>query len=183
MQQRAQKRHSRGQALVEFALLSILLVLILGMAIDGGLMYLTYQNMVNAVEEGLSYGSLEPNLRNGSGVRSNNDAAIRFRMRHEGGDRGAGDAGIRYINLFDLNNDGTLDDAQGGYAGGVLASYIAITSHTDSSGTTACANRSQNCWLRIDMRYDYQVNFPILPFFGNTFEMHVVRTQQITRQT
>jgi hypothetical protein len=180
MKRHATRRQTRGQALVEFAFISILVVIILGMAIDGGLIYLTYQNMVNSVEEGLSYGTYEPLVRGSGGSLVANDEAIRFRMRHEGGDRDT-DGGIRFINMFDLDNNGTFDDLEGGYGGGVLASHMLISAHADSSGTTPCATRAQNCWLRIEMIYDYQTKFPIVPVLERTLEIHAVRFQQISR--
>ena len=53
-------KRSRGQALVEFALIVPVLVLILLITVDFGRLFFTYIQVNNAAREGASYGSLNP---------------------------------------------------------------------------------------------------------------------------
>lgn len=177
--QRRPARRTRGQAVVEFALASIVLFLLITAVVDLGLMFLTYQTMISAVKEGLSYGAyrpVEPNPVNPSSPLAN-DANIRYRIRHSNIDPATGEPSISFINLGDLNHNDLDDEGEAG----VLGQYLAISAYQDSSPSTACATRTRNCWLRIDMRYDYHFIFPLAPVFGDTFEIHVVRDQQIIR--
>lgn len=174
-------RRARGQAVVEFALASIVLFLLLTAVVDLGLMFLTYQTMISAVKEGLSYGAyrpVEPNPSN-PGSPLANDTNIRYRIRHSNIDPATGEPSISFVNLGDLNHN-DLDDA--GEAG-LLGQYIAISAYQDANQNAPCNSRARNCWLRIDMRYDYHFIFPLAPVFGDTFEIHVVRDQQIIRST
>lgn len=174
-------RRASGQAVVEFALSCIILFMLIAAVIDIGLMFLTYQTMISAVKEGLSYGvyrPVEPNTASPSSPLAN-DANIRYRIRNSNIDPATGEPSISFINLRDLNRN-DIDDAN---ESGMLDSYIAISAYQDANQNAPCQNRERNCWMRIDMRFDYTFFFPLVPFFDDTFEIHVVRDQQIIRST
>src|SRR6266496_6684326 len=101
----SKKNKSRGQALVEFALAATLIFFLLAAAVDLGFMFFAVQGLHNAAQEGGTYGSrwLTSNLT--TGARELNANTIRDNVRHESGSRG----GIGFVNLLDLNNDGTPD--------------------------------------------------------------------------
>jgi hypothetical protein len=54
-------RREKGQALVEFALISVILFALLVGIADLARMYFTYSSMNNAVREGARYGIVNPN--------------------------------------------------------------------------------------------------------------------------
>lgn len=65
----------RGQSLVEFALLSSILVfLVLGL-VDVGRLYLTVLTLDSAAAEGVSYASLRPTQTDEAGLRAVNEGA------------------------------------------------------------------------------------------------------------
>jgi hypothetical protein len=178
---KCQRQRARGQSIVEFALSSIILFLLLAAVVDVGMIFLTYQTMINAVKEGLSYGAYRPVRPNTSNPSQplTNDTNIRYRVRFSGSDPNTSAPAVSFINLLDLNTNGTPDDAESG----ILNTYIAINTYVNGDPTTNCPNRDRDCWLRIDLRYDYKLIFPLAPAFGDTLEIHVVRDQQIIRSS
>ncbi|NLS76477.1 MAG: pilus assembly protein [Chloroflexi bacterium] len=58
-------RDERGQALVEFALVSVMLFTIVVAIADFARLYFTYSSMNNAAREGTRYGVVNPNDVNG----------------------------------------------------------------------------------------------------------------------
>src|SRR5262245_6109203 len=99
------KNKSRGQALVEFALAATLIFFLLAAAVDLGFMFFAVQGLHNAAQEGGTYGSRWLMSDTTSGARLLNANVIRDNVRHESGGRG----GNGFVNLLDLNNDGTPD--------------------------------------------------------------------------
>jgi hypothetical protein len=176
-----QRQRVRGQSIVEFALSSIILFLVLTAVVDVGLIFLSYQTMINAVKEGLSYGAYRPVLPNTSDPSHPlpNDTNIRYRVRYTANEPNTGTPSVSFINLLDLNGNNTPDDAESS----VLNQYIAISAYQNGNQGADCPNRERNCWLHIDLRYDYKLIFPLTPAFGDTLEIHVVRDQQIIRSS
>lgn len=54
------RRHSRGQALVEFALLAPVLLVLVGVGVDAGRMFFSWIAVVNAAREGAAYAAGNP---------------------------------------------------------------------------------------------------------------------------
>lgn len=75
------KRGSRGQALIETALVTIALLLLLSVLVDGGRAYFTYIALQNSVGEGALYGSIFPWARH-SGFRADPDNIL-YRTKYE----------------------------------------------------------------------------------------------------
>ena len=100
---------SRGQALVEFALAATLIFFLLAAAVDLGFMFFAVQGLHNAAQEGGTYGSRWLISNPVTGARVLDVSSIRNNVRYESGSRG----GIGFVNLLDLNNDGTQDVTPG----------------------------------------------------------------------
>jgi hypothetical protein len=175
-----QRHGTRGQSIVEFALSSIVLFLLLAAAVDIGRIFLTYQTMINAVKEGLSYGAYRPLLPNTADPSQplTNDTNIRYRIRNSNNDRTTNKSSVSFINLLDLNNNGVDDSTETN----LLDTYLAINTRVNDSNAN-CLNRDRNCWMRITMLYDYRPIFPLTPIFGKGIQLRVVREQQIIRST
>ena len=128
-----QHLRAKGQALVEFALTATLLFFLLAATVDLGLIFFTLQGLHNAAQEGGTYGSRW--LQTVNGVGQLDYYAIRDHVRHE-----AGDQGIGFANLLDLNNNGiddfTEDGANMGVASGtsLFPTYIQIKALYDTNG-------------------------------------------------
>jgi len=180
----------KGQALVEFALAATLIFFLLAAAVDLGLMFFAVQGLHNAAQEGGTYGSRWLTGL-GYGVRTLDVNSIRDRVRHESGSSG----GIGFVNLLDLNNDGTPDVkpdsnvancGQGGVvcqvnpATGnlVINDYIQVTMIDDTNANgdptddgvapafTTCTNSSSpTCFIRVSVAFDYRLVFPLAPSF------------------
>jgi hypothetical protein len=180
----------KGQALVEFALAATLIFFLLAAAVDLGLMFFAVQGLHNAAQEGGTYGSRWLTGL-GYGVRTLDVNSIRDRVRHESGSSG----GIGFVNLLDLNNDGTPDVkpdsniancGQGGVvcqvnpATGnlVINDYIQVTMIDDANANgdptddgvapsfTTCTNSSSpTCFIRVSVAFDYRLLFPLAPSF------------------
>jgi Flp pilus assembly protein TadG len=54
------KKYERGQSLIEFAFMLVLLLILLGAVVDGSRAMYTYLSMRDAAQEGAVYASLEP---------------------------------------------------------------------------------------------------------------------------
>lgn len=165
-----------GQALVEFALAATLIFFLLAAVVDLGLVFFTLQALHNAAEEGATYGSR--NLVVTDGVMQVDAATIRDRARHE-----AGDKGIGFANLLDLNING-VDDAT---ESGVVASYITVLQLQDTNGDgdptddgaapnyTPCPSPSSSpspCYVRVIVSADYKMLFPFVPSFAPRFRLN-----------
>ena len=169
-----QLKRKKGQALVEFALSALLIFFLLAAAVDLGMMFFTVQGLNNAAQEGASYGSRW--LTGNIGARQLNVDEIQERVRFESGDSG----GIGFINLLDLNNDGTPDDAA------VVDEYIKVESlaDTDFDGNpvpdaTPCESITGNlantggvmCYIKVTVYADYDLVFPLAPAFGDSIKL------------
>ena len=180
-----------GQALVEFALAATLIFFLLAAAVDLGLIFFSIQGLHNAAQEGAAYGS---RWLTGSNPRALDFDAIRDRVRHESGAKG----GIGFVNLLDLNNDGTRDvgpddNAVVGANGTtyqlmpdgtrVIDNFIQIQllNDTDTNGDpmndlvggqpTPCVNPAAPqalCYIRVTVQLNYKTVFPLTPTFGRT---------------
>jgi hypothetical protein len=185
----------KGQALVEFALAATLIFFLLAAVVDLGLIFFTIQGLHNAAQEGAAYGS---RWLMGASPRVLDADGIRERVRKESGTRG----GIGFVNLLDLNHNGVPDvgpdsNAVVGAAGTtyemvggarVIDNYIQVEmlQDTDSSGDptdagdlvggqpTPCTNPggSINCFIRVTVRTDYKLVFPLAPAFAQVTQLH-----------
>ncbi|HWQ15909.1 MAG TPA: TadE/TadG family type IV pilus assembly protein [Roseiflexaceae bacterium] len=90
----------RAQALVEFALASTLILLLLAAAVDLGLVFLNLQGISNAAQEGAQYGSRHLTV-DALGIAQLDLDEIRQRVRMEAGATG----GIGFVDMQDLNSD------------------------------------------------------------------------------
>lgn len=182
-------RFKTGQALVEFALAATLIFFLLAAAVDLGLIFFTIQSLHNAAQDGAAYGS---RWLIGNSPRTLDFNAIRERVRKEQGNRG----GIGFVNLLDLNNNGTPDvgPANTAVVGGTGTTYEMIGANrvidqyiqvemlldSDSDGnplddpvdgqTTPCTNPGGkiNCFIRVTAMTDYRTIFPLIPAFART---------------
>jgi hypothetical protein len=188
-----QRRRTKGQALVEFALMATLIFFLLSAAVDIGLIFFTLQGLHNAAQEGATYGSRWGIISNNSGVIYIDEDTIRDRARHE-----AGNQGIGFANLLDLNNNGTPDvnpDQSDGFreqnpetGNQVVVDYIQVQSLLDSNrdgsvpdddaGVTgspdACPNPGNvtlSCFIRVTVSYEYRMVFALAPVFGDTVRL------------
>lgn len=171
-----QRRRTKGQALVEFALAATLIFFMLAATVDLGLIFFTLQALHNAAQEGATYGSrtLKPDANN---VMFLDQAGIRDRVRHE-----AGTSGIGFANLLDLNSNSTDDSSESG----VIENYIQIYALEDSNGNgdplddgsapnfTPCPSLSgatKPCFIRVIVSADYNMAFPLAPAFGDKIRL------------
>lgn len=82
----ADRRRERGQAVVEFALILPLMILLVLIAIDFGRLFYTYVGMTNAAREGAAYGSQHAScLVPSDGVVCADPANITYVTRQEAG--------------------------------------------------------------------------------------------------
>ncbi|WP_054535739.1 TadE family protein [Herpetosiphon geysericola] len=155
------KRKQAGQALVEFALTVTVLFVFLAGIIDFGLAFFAYQGLKGAAHEAVSYGSLFPLDSAGNF----NYQEIRNRLRYESGaptdvSSGSG-AGLRFVDLFDLNNDKNPDGLT------MQQTMMPITfvkgSATGESPLDCMTPQTlarQYCDIRVTVRYIYKPLFP-----------------------
>ena len=67
---RLQTRHARAQAVVEFAIILPIFMLLLLMAVDFGRLFFTYVQVSNAAREAASYGATQPTDTDGMQARA-----------------------------------------------------------------------------------------------------------------
>ena len=71
------RNHLRGQALVEFAIIAILLFVLLAVAVDLGRFFFSYIQLIEAAQEGVQFGSFCPSgIRIEQQVRNNSSFPI-----------------------------------------------------------------------------------------------------------
>jgi hypothetical protein len=162
----ASGRRRPGQALVELALVSTLIFFLLSAAIDVGLLYLAYQALANAAEEGVMYGSLMPveNVAGGTGV-SPNDEQIMLRIRNESYSPGLANR-VGVVDLLDLNSDGIDDINQQA----VIDEHIQISAARNQLAPPqeSCASRrSGMCEIQVRLSFDYKTFFFLAPAIGS----------------
>lgn len=188
-----QRRRTKGQALVEFALMATLIFFLLSAAVDIGLIFFTLQGLHNAAQEGATFGSRWGIISDTNGVIYVDDNNIRDRARHE-----AGSQGIGFANLLDLNNNGIPDinpDQSNGFreqnpqtGNQVIVDYIQVQSLLDSNrdgsvpdddpnvtgSPDACPNPGNvtlSCFIRVTVSYEYRMVFALAPVFGDTVRL------------
>ena len=184
-----QRRRTTGQALVEFALSATLIFFMLAAAVDLGLIFFTLQGIHNAAQEGATYGSrwlINQNPNDPYSPVVLDEKGIRDRVRHEAGAEG----GIGFVNLLDLNNNGTDDSAESN----VLQQYIRISALQDTDGNgdpyndangvadsvdiggdyTPCPSLSgttKRCFIRVVVSIDDHLQFPLAPAFAEQIRL------------
>ncbi len=191
------RRHKTvGQAIVEFALSATVIFLLLSAAVDLGLIFFTLQALRAAAQEGATYGSYPLVVTNNSGQVTAvklNYGEIFSRIRTAGGTQPTGVA-----NLLDLNGDGIDDASQPAVFsesnptnpnGFVIIENPKGANPSNLSGTCATTtprvdmrNAGQNCWIRVTIRYRYQLFFPFAPAFGREIILRVTHTMPIRSQ-
>lgn len=144
-----------GQAIVETALMAMLLFFMLSAALDVGLMYFAVQAASNAALDGASYGSiLWPTTPSSGGVPANYGAIV-ARVRNEPGD-------IRntIVSMRDLNSDGTEYNDN---------DFISVTYQGNTfGGTDADCDPPTigNCEVVVQVEFIYRPYFVLAPTFG-----------------
>jgi hypothetical protein len=177
------KARATGQAIVEFALMATLIFMMLAATVDLGLIFFTLQGLHNAAQEGAMYGS--------RWIKTDftlDKDGIRERARLE-----AGNSGIGFVNLLDLNNDGIRDISDAGVkqinpktGRPVIEDYIDVRAIIDADadgdplndGTapnyTPCptlASYGARCHILVVMRFDYNFFFPFAPAFSDSVQL------------
>lgn len=171
------RTRTKGQALVEFALAATLIFFMLAAVVDLGLIFFSLQALHNAAEEGATYGS---RWLNGTTL---DYAGIRDRARHE-----AGNQGIGFANLLDLNSNGKDDVTFNEQSNGkpLVEDYIQVAALLDENGDkdplndgtapnyTPCPNvagASGQCYILVVVSEDYNMAFPLAPAFGDKIKL------------
>jgi hypothetical protein len=188
MKLRRRSPRSTGQALVEFTLASSLIFFLLAATVDIGLMFFSLQALRVAAQEGATYGSY-PITRSTNGrvtAVDYNYQEIYNRIRDSAGNRGTPtnprSQGI--VNLYDLNNNRVRDNLEQNAIfnpsnpsnpnGFVIIENLRGTPGNFTSGT-ACETGTPgsglmggapNCYIRVTVRYNYNVFFPLMPAFA-----------------
>jgi len=88
------RQHSRGQALVEFALILPVMLLLLLIAIDFGRLFFSYVAINNAAREGASFASVVPTACGGNPCLSTSGIATHASQETNSQNRGGGATGI-----------------------------------------------------------------------------------------
>ncbi len=173
----------KGQALVEFALASTLIFMLLSATVDIGLMFFTLQALRTAAQEGATYGSYPQATSQNARVTQvdYNYQEIYNRVRDSAGSptsRGM-------VNFFDLNNNEVADSNPADRNAifnpndpGNRNSFVIIENLRGAPGsgwTGSCVTNTPgsglmagapNCYIRVTVRYNYDVFFPLMPSFG-----------------
>lgn len=170
------KRKQAGQALVEFALTITVLFTFLSGIIDAGLAFFAYQGLKGAAYEAVSYGALFP-LTSAGAI---NEQEIRDRLRYEGG-APSNNSGLRFVNLFDLNNNGapdTLTEQRSHIGISFVDGAVAGTSPLNCSNPASLSR--QFCDIRVSVRYTYRSFFFAASIFGaETIELTATQQQTL----
>lgn len=196
MKRMLRKRRTPGQALVELALAITLIFFLLSATVDIGLVYFTMQALRTASQEGATFGSYPVRVLNPDGTLNRVDInydEIARRVRGAGGEVSTG-----FANLQDLDGNGVRDEDEASVPehaghqdaddwifiellGGANPTSLTSVCRTDTplSGMQA---GGRNCWVRVTVRYNYRVQFPIAPSFGSNVRLQV-RTVMPVRST
>ena len=112
---RRRREVSRGQALVEFALILPLLALLLVMAIDGGRVFFGWVALQNAGRIGADYAAAHADAWNGAPDRDQQDQRERYELliRQDLQSLGCQDTTVVPAPNFDPDGDGTSDFTDG----------------------------------------------------------------------
>jgi Flp pilus assembly protein TadG len=165
----------RGQALIELALASALLALLLAAAVDAGLAYRSYQTLVNASAEASSllaqrpYAGTPPTI---AGADSLAQAAFRD---EQGGSREGTSAASATITIDEA------DHTQVKFTGGV---YGIDATYDPSATNTQCKNRQNTrstgepCYIVVQSSMVYKPFF-LTPVFGKQLAISTVSIKPI----
>lgn len=189
------RRHRRtaGQALVELALSVTFIFLLVAAAVDLGLMFFTLQGMRTAAQEGATFGSYPVQVMNNDGSLNRVDlnyTQIVDRVRNSSGANSTG-----FANLQDLDSNGVRDINEGSnvlhanpqnpnawiyieLVGGANPNNLTGTCATNVAGSGMQLG-GRNCWIRVTVRYNYRLQFPLAPSFGRNFQLQVRQTMPI----
>src|SRR5690242_1949172 len=121
-----QRLRSKGQALVEFALTATLIFLLLAAVVDLGLIFFTLQGLHNAAQEGATYGSRWLATNPATGQPELAFETIRYHARTEAGERGIGFANLLDLNTNSVNDNNEID---------VIERYIEVNALLDVDGS------------------------------------------------
>jgi hypothetical protein len=191
------KRRSPGQALVELALAITLIFFLLSATVDIGLVFFTLQAMRTASQEGAAFGSYPVRVLDGSGRLERVDLRydeIVNRVRNASGEVSTG-----FANLQDLDGNGELDKDETNVAehnnprnpnawiqvellGGSDPTNLSATGCPTDVPRQGMQAGGRSCWVRVTVRYNYRVQFPIAPSFGSNVPLQV-RTVMPVRST
>jgi hypothetical protein len=184
MRFRRRTPRTKGQALVEFALASTLIFALLAATVDIGLMFFTLQALRTAAQEGATFGSHTQVMTSNGRVTGVNYNYVEIfdRIRNSAGDAPRS-RGI--VNFHDLNNNGIPDASEpnaifdvanpanpNGFViienlrGSPGSFQPGATCTTDTPGVGLMAG-APNCYIRVTVRYNYDVFFPLMPAFGD----------------
>jgi hypothetical protein len=104
-------------------------------------------------------------------------AGIRDRVRHE-----AGNSGIGFANLLDLNSNGRDDSSESGVIGNYIQIYALEDTNNDGDplddgaapNYTSCpslTSGTSTCYIRVVVSADYNMAFPLAPAFGDKIKL------------
>lgn len=149
------KRKTKGQSLVEFALTITLSFLFLAATIDLGLAFFALQGLNGAAQEGAAYAALRPTYVN-SGVAYANDAEIRARVRYEGGVDQKAAHRVKFVDLINIPDSQIKIE--------VVPS--ATKSPNTVCSTTPAGRITRDCEMKITVLYKYSPFFPVANLVG-----------------
>lgn len=171
------KRPQRGQALVEFAISSLFLLLLLAGAIDFGMSYADRLEVANAARVGARWASLHSGDYHHGWTSLSNPAenTIPGQILYAGDTRSLiNDDQHVIISYYYWNPTSTVTTACGYYdqaldnlsSGGTNDGFVAQNSYTE----TQCV--AVNNVAQVTVRYDYPVLTPLFAtFFGQTYRV------------
>lgn len=204
---RRRRHRTPGQAIVEFALAATLIFFLLSAAVDLGLLFFSLQAVRVAAQEGANFGRVPvqyvSNDNRVQAVELDYDKIIE-RIRYAGGETATNSRrSVGLVNLFDLNNNGVDDVAEGAVMNPATnirnpitaARYVIKIDNPTTRGSVdalspmgsqaqcvtdvaeaGMRDMGHYCWVRVQINYTYRFIFPIAPVFGNTVTFPVTYT-------
>jgi hypothetical protein len=186
--QRRTDKKQPGQALVELALSITFIFFLLAATVDLGLIFFTLQGLRTAAQEGATYGSYPVRVVNSDGSTKAVDLnylEIARRVRNSGGTTSSG-----FANLQDLDGNGVRDDTElydpkhGDQKNPDAWIFVELMGGSNANNLTAGScptdepgfgmqDGGRGCWIRVTVRYNYRLQFPLAPAFGNTVRLQV----------
>jgi hypothetical protein len=169
------RKHTQGQALVEFALAATLIFFLLAAAVDVGLIFFALQGMHNAAQEGAAYGSRWGVQLDASNAIYIDKNAVVDHVRGESGAKG----GNGFINLYDLDANGVDDRTEHGYnEPNIVIDVLSDPSNdgdptknvaTGAAENVICTDPSQStttCYMRVTVKSVHKMIFAFAPAFA-----------------
>lgn len=185
--------------MIEFALALAFLLLLVAAAVDAGLAYKSYQNLINAAANASSFLAQYPYAYDGSAstiAEANNKALDAFRF-----EQGTGTLGIGRTR--DLNGDGAADNFGSGYSAAWnpwfridTASSAEVATHSPTNfrtyagtadsqcsqrsrfDTASTANDKKPCYIVVRAQMIYKP-FLLSPVFGNQMTIRAFSVKPI----